>query len=187
MRQMSKTVSAAGDSGWVFVDYRRSDQQIGFQVSLSDGAVLTYDVDYTLDANSKQGWRNVTLARAATVATVTLPAHGLKVGDNVQLVASNYRTHNPNPNFEGSFDVASVVDADNFTITVADAGDTTGVARALTFSVIPHPTVSGETTAQVGNFDPDATDDVAAVISGLRLNVTSYTSGAATLKVLQSG
>lgn len=188
MRQIIKNVSSATNSGWVFVDSRRyTEQQIGFEVSLSQLATLTYDVEYTVDQNSKERWNNVSITRAAGVATVTLADHGLKVGDNVQLFDSNYTNHSPNTNFEGSFDVASVPTDDTFTIAVAASGDTTGIARAITFSVVDHPTVNGETTAQQGSFNPAASDDMPAVISGVRLNVTAYTDGAATLKVLQSG
>lgn len=179
MRQQTVTLSAAGSSKWLLVDPRRfQDFNANLAVTLDNTANLTYDVELTLDANSNQRWQKATIARTGTTATVTLADHGLKTGDNIQVFDTNYTNHNPEPNLEGSFDI-TVTGDDTFTYTVVDTGQTSAIGRIISFSVFDHASLAGETTEQSGvQNDP---------VSGIRLNITAYTAGSATLTVLQQG
>jgi len=49
MRPIQKTLSAAGVSVWVPVDYRQAPFEIGIGVALTAGANLTYTVEHTFD------------------------------------------------------------------------------------------------------------------------------------------
>jgi hypothetical protein len=64
-----------------------------------------------------------TYARETTTATVTAVKHGLAVGDFAFIDWSGGT--NPTDNF---YQVVTVTDANVFTVTVADAGDASGVA-----------------------------------------------------------
>jgi hypothetical protein len=82
--------------------------------------------------------------------------------------------------FNTGYSVASVTDANTFTITVANSG-LTAVAKSAsqlwTARVTEHNTLSGLTVPADGNyaFPPIA----------FRLNISSYTSGSATLNAIQ--
>lgn len=64
-----------------------------------------------------------TYTRSTTTATVTAPNHGLIVGEWAYIDWSGGT--NPTDNF---YKVATVTDANTFTVTVANAGDASGVA-----------------------------------------------------------
>lgn len=180
MRQQVVTQGAAGATQWLFVDNRRfgTDFNVGLQTTLASGSTLTYDVELTKDRNTKERWKKVSIARVTTTATVTLTDHGLKTGDNVVIFDTNYTNHNPESNLEGSFDI-TVLTANTFTYTVADTGQTSAIGRLISFNVVDHASIAGETTAQTGvQTEP---------VSAIRLNVTAYTDGAVTLTALQQG
>ena len=181
MRQQVTTVSAAGQSPWLFVDSRRYNGRFNasLAVTLSQAATLTYTVELTYDQNSKERDQQVSISRAATVATITLNDHGLQVGDSVVLFDSNFTTHSPESNFEGVFQVATTPTDNTYTITVANTGTTSGIARQRSFRVFNHPTLQGDTADEGGVQNEPVT--------AVRLNVTSYTGGSAQLTVLQQG
>lgn len=181
MRQQVTTLSAAGVSPWLFADNRRHGTEFNtsLAVTLSQAADLTYDVELSYDRNDINRYQKVSISRAATVAIVTLVDHGLQVGDSVVIFNTNYTTHNPEPNFEGTFQVVTTPTDDTFTITVANTGDTAAIGQLLTFKVFKHSTLEGTIADETGvQNDP---------VSAVRLNVTAYTSGDATLTVLQQG
>lgn len=174
MRQQVVTLSAAGASQWLFTDPRRFlSFQTGLVVTLDSTANLTYDVELTLDANSQERHQIISIARVTTTATVTLVDHGLAVGDNVTVFNTG------ESNLDGSHDVATVVDDDSFTYTVADTGAASAEGKLISFRVIKHPTLQGDTTAEAGVQD--------SPVTAIRLNITAYTAGSATLTVLQQG
>ena len=181
MRQQVTTLSAAGQSPWLFMDSRRYNGRFNASLAttLSQAANLTYDVELTYDQNSKERDQQVSISRASTVATVTLADHGLRANDSVILFDSNFTSHNPNSNFEGVFQVVTTPNDNTFTITVADTGDTSGIARLRSFRVFKHPTLQGDTIGEGGIQNEPVT--------AVRLNVTSYTTGSITLTVLQQG
>lgn len=180
MRQQVTTLSAAGVSSWLLMDNRaHGDFTVSLAVTLSQAANLTYDVELTYDRNDINRHEKVSIARALTVATVTLADHGLKVGDSVVIFDTNYTSHSPEPNFEGTFQVVTTPTDDTFTITVANTGTTAAIGRLLPFRVFKHLTLEADTTEQQGTQNDS--------VSAIRLNVTGYTAGDATLTVLQQG
>jgi hypothetical protein len=49
MRPVVRTLTGAGVSTWIPVDYRQAPFEIGIGVALSAGANLTYSVEHTFD------------------------------------------------------------------------------------------------------------------------------------------
>lgn len=172
MRPVQVTLSAAGNSAWIPVNrIQPGSFKIGLAVYLSSGAVLTYRVQHTLD--HQQDFRPVTIARSTTVATVTDVAHKLSVGDSIVVSASG------STNLDGTYDVASVVDADNYTYTVANSGATAGSvnSQVKSYRVLSHTSLVDLTARADGNYEfPPVM---------IRLRVTAYTSGSAILDVIQ--
>lgn len=164
-----------GATRWLYQDTRRFSGKFNASiiVTLSTDANLTYDVELTKDRNSVDRYRNVTLSRSGTCVTVTLPDHGLNVGDNVQVFNTN------DSNFEGSFDVVVVTDVDTFVYEVTDTGSTSSDGTLISFRVFPHPTLKSESTTQFGTQKNP--------VSGIRLKVTSFTAGRADITTLQQG
>lgn len=159
MRPKRITVAAATVGNWIPVD-RRSYGIIGFTVNPHTSAAGTYSVNFTESAVNGNGTR-VSFSRTTTVLTVTFPDHGLAVADNVILLG--------NSDYFGQLDVASVVDDDSFTITVADSGQTAVTGTCL-------PIISGDiadATAVTGKNSGTIDTSVAAI----RLNCTNSTGG----------
>lgn len=173
MRPVTVRKSAAGVSPWIPIDRLARDFQIGLAVKLSSGANLTYSVQHTLD-DLHEFTEEFSIARVAAVATVTRVNHGLSVGDWGQV------RNAPAP-FSKEFEVASVVDADNFTYAVDNSGATSaahGTAQLHTGRVFPHSVLAAKVASQDGNYEfpPWA----------CRLNVTAFVGGFADLTVLQT-
>jgi hypothetical protein len=167
-------VSSATFSPWLKIDQTQNAFGVGFSVTLSSGATLTYSIQHTSDPMGKVV--NGTITRSGTAVNVLLPNHGLSVGDFVKVMGANT---GPTDVFDGEFAVASVVDANNFTYTVANAGATEArlEARIVTLRVRDNDFVVGETTSQDGNYEFPPT--------ACRLIVTAWTSGTATLTMNQ--
>lgn len=180
MRQQVVTRGALGSSKWLFTDNRRfsTDFNVGLQTTLANGATLVYAVQTTKDRNAKTRWQKVSITRVTTTATITLANHGLKTGDNVIIFDTNYTNHNPEPNFEGSFDV-TVLSTSTFSIAVSDTGQASSIGRLISYSVSDHDVIVDEFAAT----ESSQTDPVSAV----RLNVSAYTDGDVTLTALQQG
>lgn len=175
MPQRPSTVrlSSATFSDWIPLNRYVSSFGVGFGVKLSDGATLTYSVQHTFD-DIYERYGVFSLTRSGTTATCTLVNHGLSVGDWV------YPTACGAP-FDGEYAVASVVDADTFTFTVAASGLTTKNPGGWiqTARVFSHTDIAGETASADGNyqFPPRA----------CRLLVSAYTDGFADLTVISAG
>ena len=116
------TVAAGAVSDWIPVN-RRSWGSIGFTVNPQVSAAGTYDVEFT-ESQIQRGTRKVPISRSTTTLTVNLVNHGLAVGDDAVITESQ--------DYDGVLVVASVVDVDNFTVTVAASGD----ARSATVSPV---------------------------------------------------
>lgn len=69
---------------------------------------------------------NISWSRSTTTVTVTHTAHGLRVGDTVNLVRTSQSATGGVGTGGSSFAVASVPTADTFTLTVTNSGDTSG-------------------------------------------------------------
>lgn len=173
MRPVSVTLGAAGNTPWIPINYEQVPQCVGFAVVLSSGASLTYSVQHTFDDLAPSSRRRVQISRATTTATVTDPDHGLSVGDSVIITGSGSTA------LDGTFAVASVVDANSYTYTCANSGAAAAAdgTYVLNLRVFNHEDVVTKTDRQDGNyaFPPRA----------IRLNISTYASGKATLLILQ--
>ena len=174
MRPQRVSLSAAGLSPWLNINrMAQGNFGVALGVKLSSGASLTYSVQHTSDPlwDPTKEW---SASRATTTGTITKTNHGLSVGDWVQMDAA--------APFDTAYAVASVVDANNFTITVANSGATAvarGASNLWTARVTETSGMSGQTTSKDGNYMVPPT--------ACRLAITSYTSGFATLDVRQVG
>lgn len=175
MPQRPSTVrlSAAGYSDWIPLNRYVSAFGVGFSVKLSSGASLTYTVQHTFD-DIYERYGVFGLTRSTTTATAVKTNHGLSVGD------WSYQTACGAP-FDGQYAVASVVDADIYTFTVANSGLTSKNPGGWlqTARVFAHADIAAETASADGNyqFPPRA----------CRLYVSAYTSGFADLTVISAG
>ena len=169
MRPVSVRVSSATFSNWIPVNRYPSSFAIGFGVSLSSGASLTYTVQHTFDDIYERTYQR--LSRSTTSLTINKTNHGLSVADWVQITGS--------PIWDGQYAVASVTDANNFVVTVANTGVTAGNGWIQTARLFPHEDVASETTSMDGNyqFPPRAS----------RLIISSYSSGFADFTLITGG
>jgi len=152
------TVDNAVVGNWIPLN-RMSRDNVGIVVSAHASAGGTYDVNFTESALNSRGVPS-TFSRTTTVLTVTLVNHGLTTADNVMIQDSDY---------VGQHDIASVVDDDSFTVTVADAGQNS--TNGLIVPVIVS-TLTGFSAA-TGRVDGLIDASVVAV----RLNCTNSTGG----------
>jgi hypothetical protein len=171
MRAQVTTLSAAGNSPWLPVNAKQRVFALSLFGSISTGATLQWDVQYTFDDLGDKLLPKIT--RSTTTATVILANHGLSVGDSVVV-------YNAGAPLDGTYDVASVVDDNTFTYTVANSGvtATTPEARIIRLRVIEHADLHDETGRADGN--------IAFPVTAVRLVVHDYTDGSTTLTVLQS-
>lgn len=177
MRPVTVIQSALGFTRWVPTDYRLNPANITLDVQLSDGAVLTYDVDYT-DSDIFEVFKPPrSLTRAGVVATLVLyEEHLLVPGDWVAVEDAGVP-------FDGEFEVATVVDPFTITYPVLNTGPLTP----------ERPTIVGVRKANVrvhGGLAAKTATDVSGLVlptRGVRLNVTAFTNGDAKLTVIQSG
>jgi len=172
MRPVNVKMSAAGSSSWVTINQLQVSFGIGIGVSLTSGANLTYTVQHTFDPPDSH--RTVSLSRTLTAVTVTDTAHGLSVGDSVIITGSGFAGG------DGTYDVASVVDANTYTYTSGTSGSATGSDNTFvtSFRVFPHATLAALTSRADGNY--------AFPIQCVRLKLTAWVSGTADMTVLQA-
>lgn len=176
MRPVVRTLSSATFSDWIVLDSRRANQfAVGLGVIISSGASLTYSVQHTFDNVFTQdfAWSG---SRTTTTLTVTKVAHKLTAADWIRIDAPSATP------ILGEYAVAGITDADTFTVTVVNSGSSStasGVAGIHTARVLPHETLAAKTVSDDGNyaFPPFA----------CRLILTAWTSGSATLTVIQAG
>lgn len=174
MRPVTVRVSSATFSRWVPTSYRsQSTFGVALGCVISSGAVLTYSVQHTFDQiyAPQKNWSG---SRTTTTVTITKTNHGLTAADWWKTDPAATAP------FAGEFAVASVVDADNFTYTVANSGATTagfGVYEGAGGRVFAHSSIAAKSASADGNyaFPPTA----------CRLIVTAYTSGFVDMTVNQ--
>lgn len=175
MRPQRVTLSAAGFSPWLNINRMPiGNFGIALAVKLSSGAVLTYSVQHTSDPLYNDSTQQWSASRTTTTGTITRTNHGLSVGDWTQMDAA--------APFNTALAVASVVDANNYTVTVPDSGVAAvvqGTANLWTARV-------SETSGMSG-LSADADGDYIVPPTACRLIVTAYTSGFANLDVRQVG
>lgn len=169
---IQRAIAGIVKSPWVPLAYNQSAYNVGLYVIPSSGATVTVTAQYTPDdMNGVPIVGSVT--RAGTVASLFAPNHGLSVGDSVAVLGSGSNT------LDGTFDVASVVDANNITYTVANAGPTAsaGDVKVYPFRVFTVTGLSAINTRTAGALTNPA--------SGVRLNVTANTGGTVDFVILQ--
>jgi hypothetical protein len=179
MHLQPQTLAAAGDSPWIIPVPLLHATNIGLAVTFSANANLTANVQYTYD-DPLQNPRAVTLARAGANLTITDPGHNLNVGDAILLSNPN---QDPNNIWDGgvpvgtNYDIASITDQNNYVVTVANAGAVAAGGAVRSFRLFLHPTLK----ALAGNPPTRVDGSLGWPIGALRLNVTGYTAGSATL------
>jgi len=169
MKLPDLTLSANANSRWFPPNpLLVNPASLGIALTFSFNANLTASVQYTYD-DPMQDPRAMTYARAGTVLTVTDPGHNLNVGDNIQI--------SQDTNFNGGWDVVTVVDANTYTVTVPNAGPANGNAQLQSFRVFKHATMGN-----IGGAPPQRIDgNFNWQIGAYRLQVTNYVAGSATL------
>lgn len=175
------TLSAAGVSAWVVPGpLLLTPGGLGLALTFSSNANLTGSVQYTYD-DPMQSLRQVTINRAGTVATITDPGHNLNVGDNIQVSQDATGTFGPpagTAQQPTSYDVATIVDQNNYTVAVPNAGSLGPVTAMIqSYRIFAHPTMGN----QVGNPPARIDGGFSWQIGAYRLKVSAYTAGTATL------
>lgn len=179
------TLSANGDSAWIAPGpMLLTPAGVGLALTFTTNANLTASVQYTYD-DPTQDLRKVTITRVGTVATVNDPGHGLNVADNVQISQDPSGTFGPIPTPPGgpiqlpsSYDIATIVDQNNYTITVPNAGSLGPVSAMLqSFCVFTHPTMGNQAGTPPARIDGGFNWQIGAY----RLKVSNYTAGSAKL------
>jgi hypothetical protein len=125
MRPRTVTANSAGTftySPWIRLSHYSYDYNVGFVTDPQQGATGTYSVQVAM--RNPEDFRKAQFSRSTTTLTITCvdnDFHGLVAGDAVNLrgcywdVTDGY-----------SLEVASATNTTVFTITVADAGPTSG-------------------------------------------------------------
>ncbi len=150
MRQTEVSLSAVGFSAWVPHDVYQTPPAISLICTPSSGANLTYSVQGTGDDVSPNAVRYVGWSQTANTITVTdvgPPArggtHGLSVGDFVLLLNG---PDGVGPGGQGvAYSVATVVDAQHYTLTSANSKTAQGEAQAVTARVFVNPLINAVT------------------------------------------
>jgi len=174
MRPIYTSVGLVGTSPWVPINYQ--EYRAGFNTSLgavlTTGASLTYTVQHTYDDPNRH--YHVLVSRSGTTATMIATDHGLVAGDSIIVGAGGAP-------FDGTFTVASVIDANTLTYTVSNSGPLTASPEVFTalLRVYPHSTLVNKTTRSEGVYT--------SPVTGVRLICTSHTTGYVTLIVVQAG
>ena len=173
MRAVYQTVAAQAAGAWIPVDSLQTAFGLGLFVTVSlDANGLTYEVDLTGDDPFAVP-RPVTIFQSTTTATITDPAHGLLSGDSATL-------SNTGIGIDGTYTI-TVTDANTYTVTTVTSQTATGKngSSVITFRVFTHPTLVGQTTRQTGN--------VAFPVKAVRLKLSAWSAGSATLAVISHG
>ena len=167
---VQRAIAGVAKSPWVMLNYLQLNYNVALYAVPSNGATLTYTVQYTPGGVGDP--ISGTVSRAGAVATAIIPNHGLTVADSVQVAQAGAP-------FDGVFDVASVVDTNTITYAVANSGPTQSNAD-VKFWPLPVFTVTGmsaQTTRGAGSLTNPA--------GAVRVNVTANTGGTLDFWVLE--
>lgn len=133
---------ATGVTPWHMLDFKQNPFAVAFQVNIA-GNTGTYTVEHAFCDLTKRG---ASISRSTTTATMTLLSHGAAVGDSVII-------ENADAPLAGTYAVASIIDVDTLTYTVANTGSSlAATARVLVLKVMPHTSVAAQTTSKDGNY-----------------------------------
>jgi hypothetical protein len=172
MRPVVLTLGAAGVTPWVPVNYIQNGFLLGMSGEMTSGGGLTWAIQYTMD-DLGQEFRPVSISRSTTTATVTDPDHRLSVGDSIIVAGTG------SSNLDGTYAVASIVDANSYTYTVANTGAAAGGvnSKLKSLRVLTHATLTDQTASAAGS--------LAYPVRAVRGAVTAYTSGKIDFTFLQ--
>ena len=180
MRPTFVQLGAVGYTPWVPVDRMQLAFAVSCAVTLSSGAVLTYTLQHTFDDSVTEQSRPVSVVQSAsTTATITDAGppgnidngHGLSTGDSVTLDSTQ-------TGIDGTYGSVTVVSATQYTVvTTINQTATATFAKAKTFRAFPNASLAAQTARGAASYGYP--------ISAVRLNITAWTSGTATLVVVQ--
>ncbi len=167
MRPVRVRGSANGNSAWIPLNRYATSIAIALGLIFSSNKNLTAAVQYTLDPLEPQ---DCNITRSTTTATLKLTNHGLSVNDSVVVSAAGAP-------LDGTYAVASVVDQNTITYTVANSGVTAAIqVQVIPLRVLVHPVLTGITANTDSNFSAPPT--------ACRLSVSSYTAGYVDLDIV---
>jgi len=166
MRPVRVRLAAAGYSAWIPLNRYPSSYAVALALYFSSNKNLTANVQYTLDPLESQVG---VASRSTTTATLKLTNHGLSVDDSIVVEGA--------APFNGTYQVASVVDQNTITYTVVDSG----AASAGGLSVIP---MRVQLHSVLNAITADADSNFSAPPTACRLYVSSYTAGYVDLNVI---
>jgi hypothetical protein len=176
MKITSTSLSAVGQSPWINVDETQAAFGVGFNVDLDSAASgITFKVEHTFDDLSK--FVPATIARSGTTVTLVVPsAHNLNTGDSVIVRFGDSLANTTG--LDGTYTV-TVTNTTTLTYTslVSGSVSTTGWVDVVPLRVQTNASVSGNTSSVDGNY--------AFPVEAVRLNVTAWTAGKATLTLVQ--
>ena len=184
---------AAGFGPWIPLNYMQATFNVALAVlpsSLATGA--SFSVQYTMDDQSVGGahQRPVTYTQAAQTVTITdglfqpnpgfpQTANGFSVGDSVTLTETGTSVAGGFTNFDGSYQIASIISANQYTVTVTPSQTVAnGVAKAIQARVF---TSTGIPAASAARIQTNLTNPCTAV----RLAVAALTAGTLDFIVIQ--
>jgi len=148
-------------SEWIRHDYYQSPFCVALGVFFDEALAATLEVQYALDDSSEGGTRPVSISQTTTVITVTdygkqvitglnpstlaTSGHGLTAGDWVSLFGTGL-------GINGEYDVASVTNANVYTLTSTISQTASAQALVKSARVLPHDSLVGITARASGNY-----------------------------------
>jgi hypothetical protein len=173
MRPVRQTYSTtgAGFLPWVPISYLEGYFNVGLAVLPSSAAGgASFSAQYTMDDLST--FRvDRSFSQTTTTVTINDPLHGLSVGDSVGIQRSN-------AGIDGVWQVASIVDINNYTVTVTKSQS---LVSTLETNILRVFTSTGIPAASAARINTNLTQPATAV----RLAVAALTSGSLDFLVLQ--
>jgi hypothetical protein len=158
MKPIKQSVTNATIGGWI-PTARQSYGTAGFTVHPQTSTAGTYSVEFT--ESDLQKTTRVDFTRSTTSLTINAPLHGLTALDACIVSGQG--------DFEGAYEVASVTDANNIVVTVADSGAASG---SLSFTPVVIDIITGFSAADA---TVRASGNLFASVTGIRMNATSVT------------
>jgi hypothetical protein len=194
MRPIRVTLSAAGNSQWIPIDYVEAPFAVGLAViPWSTATGLTYTVQHTFDSGNPPSNQGISISRVAALATVFDPGpnglgHGMTTGDNIVVEGAG-------PPFDttkaliGIGDLGAditVVDNLHYTYTVLNSGplSDSGDAKISRLRVFPHATLN-TTTGNPGATGLRGDGNYAFPVRACRIKANTLTGGSIDFILLQ--
>jgi hypothetical protein len=172
MRTQTVSLSAVGVTPWLPLNYRQSPFNASIAVDFDSLGAMTYTVEHTFD-DFGAFIQYVQLSQVGTTVTATFPtSHDLNTGDTLVVNGSG------NPGQDGQFIVTST-GLNTLTYVNAISQTSTSQSTVLVARIRPFPKTA--MTAKI----TIAEDLYLAPVTAVRLNVTAWTAGKATLIVNQ--